>query len=428
MGIRSVHSAKLMRIFGSSVIDQAILSAANFLVGIILIRYAGDLEYGYYILIFNAIMLVTMLQNSFIGTPFVIQLPGIPHEERRQWVGSLLRDQNRIVGWLIVIALVGIAGLGLTDALDTALIWLSIAAAAAVATSLYREFLRNILLIYQLPHLVLLSDLVYVAGIVAGSILAVQYPMAAMVVVLAVAVSALLAGCVLRRMMRAMIDPQAARGRLLSIVPIGAWAATGAAVYWTFNQGYSFIAAGTLSIAAVAALAAARLIMMPVNLLCSGVQKQLTSMASQWMHDYGAVPTLRRLLWFAAVLGFGVIVYSLIAWLFRDWIFVDLLRKSDTQNNAFLILWAAIFFIKALRDPPMLLLMMRQRFRILTFSSLVCAVLSLLLSYTFMQTYGAVGALWGVLAGEVLSLLTTLYFSWREAVSGVGQKTAASAG
>lgn len=425
MGLGSLRSAKLLRIFGSSVIDQAVLSAANFLVGIILIRYAGDSEYGYYILIFNAIMLVTMLQNSFIGTPFVIRLPGIPQEERRQWVGSLLRDQNRAAGWLIAIALAGIAGLWLTEALDVGLVWLSIAAVAAVATSLFREFLRNILLIYQLPHLVLVSDLVYVVGIVAGSILAVQYPMAAMVVVLAVAASALLAAYVLRYVMRSMIDRQAAPGRLWSIAPIGAWAATGAAVYWIFNQGYSFIAAGTLSIAAVAALAAARLIMMPVNLLCSGVQKQLTSMASQWLHDDGAVATLRRLLRFAAILGAGVIVYALIAWLFRDWIFVDLLRKSDTQNNLFLILWAAIFFIKALRDPPMLLLMMRQRFRVLTFSSLVCALLSLVLSYTFMLEYGAVGALWGILAGEVLSLLTTLYFSWREAVSGASHETTA---
>jgi len=397
------------------VIDQAVLSAANFIVGLILIRYASDGEYGYYILVFNAIMLLTMLQNSFIGTPYVIKLPELAEAERKQWVGSLLRDQNRWTAYGASLALATTALLWATGLLPANLAWLALAALAAITASLYREFFRNTLLIYQRPKTVLYADMLYVVGIMLGCAIAVQFPIAAIIAILATALSALAGAHVLRRQMRALFDPDAPPGKLAAIAPIGLWAASGAGVYWLFNQGYSFVTAFTLDISAVGALAAARLLMMPANLICSGIQKQLTPLSSQWIHDKGADHTLHRLWLIALILGGGVLLYSALTWLARDWIFLDLMRTDHPQRDAFVILWAAIFFVKALRDPPMLLLVLRQRFRILTFSSSLCAVLSLLLCYFLTLEFGAVGALWGILAGETLSLLAVLVFSWKEA-------------
>ena len=54
--------------------------------------------------------------------------------------------------------------------------------------------------------------------------------------------------------------------------------------------------------AAVAALAASRLTLMPINLLLAGMQKQLTPLASVWMHGMGARRTLRRLMLFSLAL------------------------------------------------------------------------------------------------------------------------------
>lgn len=98
----------LARLFGSSIADQAMLSAANFAVGLILIRYAAEAQYGYYILAFNTMMLLTTLQGTFIGTPMVIRLPGLDGPQRRQWMGSLLRDQKRLGlrGGLLALAVI----------------------------------------------------------------------------------------------------------------------------------------------------------------------------------------------------------------------------------------------------------------------------------------------------------------------------------
>ena len=57
-----------VRMFGSAILTQAMLSAASLLVGLILIRETTVVQYGYYILIINGVALLTGLQNGFIPT------------------------------------------------------------------------------------------------------------------------------------------------------------------------------------------------------------------------------------------------------------------------------------------------------------------------------------------------------------------------
>lgn len=406
--------AKWSKILGSSILDQALLSAANFAVGLILIRYADDTQYGYYVLMFNAVMLLTMLQNSFTGTPLVINLPRLSTIDKRRWVGSVYADQRRIllilgVGLLTPALLLW--GFNLLDNGESVLIMTAI---AAIITSLYREFFRNTLLIFQRPQTVLVADLAYVAVLVGGCLIAALFPFAAAIAMLATALSALVCGYMLWRWMRDLIDPQALPGQLMKIAPIGLWAASGSGVYWLLNQGYSFVTAVTLDVAAVGALAAARLLMMPINLVCTGIQKQLTPAASQWLHHDGARTTMQRLCLLATAMGLVVLVYALFVWLLRDWIFLDLLQKDHHQRNELLLLWAGVFLVKALRDPVMLILMLRQRFRLLTFSSLICAVIALALCYALTGYLSTAGALWGMLIGESISLTLTLLFAWKE--------------
>ena len=398
------HTGRLLRLFGSSVIDQAMLSGANLLVGLILIRYTPQAQYGYYVLAFNAMMLITTLQGTFIGTPMVIRLPSLDQAARRQWVGGLWRDQRR---WMVFGAAAALVGCGLAWAgggVTTETAPVVLAAIVLILAAVYREYFRSILLMYQRPHAVLVADAVYAIGLVAGSGLAMHHPSAAAVALLASAASALVCGRLLRRALGNDIDPAAAPGRLREIARVGMWAASGGVIYWLFNQGYSFLAAATLDITAVAALAGTRLLMMPINLLSAGVQKQLAPIASDWLHTHGPRQTLRRLAKFSLVMGLIALLYSGVVWWLRDWIFSDILRKEFAQRDTLLLLWSVIFMMMVVRDPLMLLTVLRQRFRMLTAATLVCAVISLLVSYWCMQRLGVTGALIGIIAGELCYL------------------------
>lgn len=405
----------LARLFGSSIADQAMLSAANFGVGLILIRYAAEAQYGYYILAFNTMMLLTTLQGTFIGTPMVIRLPGLDQAARRQWMGSLLRDQK----WLgaaggalaLVVALAGWA-MGLFDGESTLVV---VAAIGLVLAALYREYLRGILLMYHRPQQVLGADAIYVAVLLAGCALAVRTPVAAAGALLAGTMAALACASVLRRVLANDIERDAAPGRLREIARMGFWAASGGVIYWLFNQGYNFLTAATLDLAAVAALAASRLTLMPINLLLAGMQKQLTPLASDWMHGMGARRTLRRLMLFSLALALFTLLYGAVIWLLRDWIFLDLMRKDFPQRDLLLVLWIGLFVLMVIREPIMMVPLLRQRFRALSAATLVCALIALAISYVGMLQLGPVGAVIGILTGEACYGLAVIVMAWREA-------------
>lgn len=404
----------LARLFGSSIADQAMLSAANFGVGLILIRYAAEAQYGYYILAFNTMMLLTTLQGTFIGTPMVIRLPGLDQAARRQWMGSLLRDQK----WLgaaggalaLVVALAGWA-VGLFDGESTLVV---VAAIGLVLAALYREYLRGILLMYHRPQQVLGADAIYVAVLLAGCALAVRTPVAAAGALLAGTMAALACASVLRRVLANDIERGAAPGRLREIARMGFWAASGGVIYWLFNQGYNFLTAATLDLAAVAALAASRLTLMPINLLLAGMQKQLTPLASDWMHGMGARRTLRRLMLFSLALALFTLLYGAVIWLLRDWIFLDLMRKDFPQRDLLLVLWIGLFVLMVIREPIMMVPLLRQRFRALSAATLVCALIALAISYVGMLQLGPVGAVIGILTGEACYGLAVIVMAWRE--------------
>jgi len=53
------RGARAIRTLGTGLVMQALLSGANFAVGLILIRRTNDLQYSYYVLATNALLLLT---------------------------------------------------------------------------------------------------------------------------------------------------------------------------------------------------------------------------------------------------------------------------------------------------------------------------------------------------------------------------------
>lgn len=329
-------------------------------------------------------------------------------------MGSLLRDQKRLGlrgGLLALAVILGGWAAGLFDGESA-----SVAAAAVglVLAALYREYLRGILLMYHRPQQVLGADAAYVAVLLAGCALAVRAPAAAVGALLAGMAAALACAAILRRALAGDIDAQAVPGRLREIARMGFWAASGGVIYWLFNQGYNFLTAATLDLAAVAALAASRLTLMPINLLLAGMQKQLTPLASGWMHAMGARRTLRRLMLFSLALALSTLLYGAVIWLLRDWIFLDLMRKDFPQRDTLLLLWTGLFVLMVIREPIMMVPLLRQRFRALSAGTLVCALIALGTSYIGMLKLGPIGAAAGILVGEACYGLAVAVMAWRE--------------
>jgi len=394
------------RLFSSAVLSQALLSAASFAIGLMLIRRTSDLQYGHYILAASAIALLVSLQNAFCGPVLAARLGRLDLAGRARLVGAMLRERQAVIvgaGLAVIAAALALRATGAQDGRGTALLLAGVAASLAI---LHRECLRLVLFAHRRPQDVLRTDLLYVALMLAGVFAATRTGEAAVFAVAALGLAALASSALLSRALRRH-EPwaqTAAPGLLQSVAPLAGWSTAGAAMHWTFSQGYVYLVAATLDVTAVAAIAATRLLLMPVNLLSTGIGSLMLPLATGWLDRHGAALLRRRLALFAAGMAAATAVYFAVLWLERDWVFAVLLRKQFAQRDSLLLLWGVLFLVMVVRDQFAYLIAAQQRFRALTLLTMASAALSLLASYAGMRQFGAPGALGGMLVGELISL------------------------
>jgi len=407
----------VLRMFSSAVFSQAVLSASSLLVGLLLIRLSTDQQYGAYVLVWNALLLLSSLQNSFLGPAMMVRLPQLAREGQGELLGGLYREQSRVVWPLLMVGLVIVLALHFTGVLDGHDALLGAAAAIAAALALRREFFRISQLAHQRASSVFRGDLLYAVMLVIGVAIATQFPLPAPVAVLALGVAALFAGSLMSRDLRhhEAWDEKGLPGILRQIAPMGLWATAGAAIHWTFSQGYTYLVAGMLDVTAVAAIAAIRMLLTPINLISSGISSLMLSMTSRWLQQHSVSTVLRRQLLFAGGLAFGSLIYCALVWLLRDWLSATVLKKQFAHRDTLLLLWSAIFLVMIFRDQLVSLLVAREQLRRLAALTLFSAVSSLATCWWGMRHFGTPGALMGVLTGEVVNVTGLLVLSLREA-------------
>ena len=405
-----------MRLLGSAVIVQALLSAGSLGVGLILIRNTTNAQYGSYVLVLNALLLVTALQNNYIMAPMVHRMTRLDALGRADLIGGLLRDQRHLVPLVGAAAVAVALALCLSGALSVFTTVLVMAAIAAAIATLYREFFRMVLLAYRQPVEVMQVDLLYVVILVCGAFLATLTPAPAVITVLILCAAAATAGRLLSKLLwrHEPWNIEGTRGILRQMIPVGAWTVAGAAIHWSFSQGYNYLIVGTLDVNAVAAAAATRILMMPVNMLSTGIGSLMLPTASGWLLKHGARTVFTRLSLLAAALAGLALCYLTVVWLCRDWIFASLLHKQFEQRDLLLTLWSVIFVLMIFRDQLLYLPLVRTRYRPLTALTFCSAVLSLTVSYVCMVRIGVAGALVGVLSGEILSVAGLVVFGFVE--------------
>src|SRR5882757_6960401 len=89
-------------LFSAAIVDQVVLSGTNFIVGLLLIRYATDHDYALYVLVQSALLLVITVHNSCLTGPLAILTPRLSPEERWSTIGSVKRTQRRFLGVLAI--------------------------------------------------------------------------------------------------------------------------------------------------------------------------------------------------------------------------------------------------------------------------------------------------------------------------------------
>jgi O-antigen/teichoic acid export membrane protein len=407
-----------LQMISSAMLSQALLSAGNFFVGLLLIRRTPHAQYGYYVLIVTAVQLLAQLQLAFIQPALVRCLAGSDRTARRAFVGGAYRVQRR---WLLfgaaaaglVLVVLWYAGL-----LDSAMGLIVLVAIFTALATLYREYFRMVLLAYRIPLKAFQVDVFYVLLLCSGAYLATLSSAPALTAALTLGLAAAVGGWLLSGMVRRhegwIVDgaPEVMR----EMAPLGTWAVIGAGIHWTFAQGFIYIVAGTLSVNAVAAVSATRLLLMPVNLMSFGLGSMTFPTVSRWLKIHPVEDVFKRLSLLAAGIAALGAVYVIVMWFCRDWIFTYVTKGQFEHRDTLLLLWSAVFLLMAVRDQMLFLPAAVGRYRIMAWLTLATAIFSLVTCYLCMRMFGVVGALVGVLAGEAFNILGFIALSLREIV------------
>jgi O-antigen/teichoic acid export membrane protein len=288
--------------------------------------------------------------------------------------------------------------------------------AATVAASLFREFFRLILFAYRRSADVLQADFFYVVMLICGVVAATFTAFPDITAVGTLGLSALVGGVLQARALRRFEpwNPNSREGTLRDVASLGGWATTGAALHWAFSQGYSYITAATLNVAAVAAIFSTRLLFMPLNLVSTGIGTLMLPTVTGWLKEHGPARALRRLLVIASGMAAAAVCYIGIIWSLRDWIFANIIKKDFAQRDMLLVLWSIVFVVMLFRDQLLQLPMSCGRYRPLAGITLASTLVALIVCHAALRTMGESGAPLGVLAGEICNLTGIIVLSIHE--------------
>jgi O-antigen/teichoic acid export membrane protein len=401
-------STRLLGLFSSSVVDQVLLSAANFFVGFMLIRRTSDVDYGLFVLVQSGILLIVSAQNSWLSGPISVLGPKRSPEARREMIGAIEASHSRSLNRLGIIALLGPLGaylLGFCSGLVAIVAALGVVACHA---ALRREYLRSVLLMYARPNSVLRADLSYIGALFVGALLAAYGPKPAVLWAVGGLVASAWVGAIASHRSLAK-NPGWVAGNATQfwrqIRPLGMWAVVGSVIYWSFGQSYNYMLVSRFDLTAVANVNAARLLLMPAFVIALGIKSLLIPSAATWLAESGLKALTKRLL----VFGSGIVVLDLIyigfVWIFRDWLTVDFLHKAIGDRDLLLLLWAALALIGLVRDILMCALVALERFKPMAWLTGFSAVVSLGLMWFGMAWWGPRAVLIGQIVGEMTNLL-----------------------
>ncbi len=412
----------LLKQFSTTVVDQVLLSAANFFIGFLLIRRTSDVDYGLFVLVQSTITLLISGQTAWLSSPLAVIAPGKAPAQRRLMVGAVERSQRRFLrrttALSMLVPAIGYFAFHYWTALEAIVVALG---AVACWTALQREYLRGVLLIYARPHSMLRADTVYVIVLLVGALIAAFGPKPAAVWAVAALVAAALAGEAAARRSLA-VDPGFATGDAApfwkEMRPLAVWATVGALTYWIYNQSYNYVLASRINLTAVADVNAARLMLMPTIVLTVGIKTLLVPTAAGWLAESSIGRLVRRLLLFATAIAALDLVYCAVVWVFRDWLSHDLMHKSIGNRDTLLILWAILSLIALYRDLLQTGLFALRKFKSLAGVTATSAAVSLSIMWFGIGTWGAAAALIGQVAGESINLggvMLLLFLAWRRA-------------
>jgi len=385
----------------------------NFLLGIYLARTLPLNEFGLYGLDFGICMLYVGMGNALILTQMMVNIPDKTAEEATAYAINMFHAVLLLDLSLLVISV-------FTYILATMfaphfLTYMPQVFAIAVAAALFlcNEFLICYAYLRRKENLALMINLVTISVLFCG--LLVEH----ILKIGLTAENALLLyalGATVASVMAYHVSPLQLGRNMREFLPglrqswhHGRWALGGVGLTWLQSQTYTYVLAFFVGSTGIGQANAARIFTSPFSFILTAINKI-------------AIPRLvylrrsnrNRMYLISMLLTVGLstltIIYSLILLNSLEFASKLILGRNDPVIMSLVWAWCLVLILQMIRSCGSILLQVQRKFRVLMLINIPSAMVTIGIAVLMMQRFGVIGAIVGMLAGEVV--LTLLI--WRE--------------
>lgn len=348
---------KWLRVGSFATLDQVWLSAINFAISIVFIRYATKAEYGIYILLLTPIFFIQGIQNALFLSPFGTLFPQRAINDRFSAVQFLAWGQ---LTFILAVACLGFTSLITYQFLTDKVIFpTAIAFALAISGILAREATRSFQYVNGHAGKALIGDIVFGTFVLLA--LAISINMEAVSAATILAITGIAGLLPLSRLLihKNKYPPLINKTEIAFFWACGRWAVIGVCLTWISLNLYPYIAAASFGVEAVAEINAARLFMMPLMLGLPAWSNLFRPKFSRWFAQRQLSNMKSASLKFAAYAGIVVLIYSGIV--FAAYPFLEMaLGNSYASILPLVIAWAIFYFVSSIRTVFMANLMVDE--------------------------------------------------------------------
>lgn len=400
-----------------SMLDQALLSAVNFAIGLAFMRLTDKVDYGLYTQFFTLLLLSQVAQNALANAPMVSLAPRRRARGMQALAAILFRMQTVASFGVAAVAVAGVyfsVDIGLFPQLPVELAW---PFAAAIIGQWGREFARKYSYIRLEPMRALLTDALFAGLLFGGLLLGIWLQRFGTGWVLGCMGAANLIAALVE-LHHARLRPLRAHGRarepLRAAWQKARWSLPAVLVGWGSNYSFVYVVAAVVGVAATAEISAARLLMMPAGICIIAWGNSFAPRITRWLHRF-EFQEVRRIIALSIVgLAAIIITYTSLLWLVFDLLVAYVIGPDYASVLNLSVLWALYFCVNAWRKVGATCLAGDGRFRELFHYSWIVFGTSLPLTILLTWKLGTAGAVIGMIAAELIDLSLTWGHGWRK--------------
>ena len=285
----------LLRKGAWGIADNALMSATNFAMVVLLARALSPEDFGLYALIYTSLIFVNGMQAALVSQPHTML--GAPREGR-----AFARYTTDTAWCQVALATMTAAATALLALVGHAAGWqadtLLLACAPATAAWQMQEFVRRVLYTRSAVAKAFANDLVSYGGQLLLVLMLWQADaLTPVIAILVLAVTSLLGVLIGLWQIRAWLDGastwQSVRAAARENWHFGKWLLGGNLATWTSGRIYPIVAAGLVSVAATGAMKALQTILGPMNVLTFAIDPLVGPKAAR-IHARDGISPLRR--------------------------------------------------------------------------------------------------------------------------------------